>query len=119
MKLIDSDALIAELHETYIPKGEPMTDKDRIENAIRHIKTAADIDPWVMEIAVGAMKKQIPVKPTETTDKAWGISVKQAVCPVCNYYLGHVHFLDDYSGQRITYCDTCGQAIDWEGWSDE
>ena len=40
-------------------KGEPMTNKDRIENAIRHIKTAADIDPWAMEIAVEAMMKEL------------------------------------------------------------
>jgi hypothetical protein len=94
-----------------------MTDKDRIENAIRHIQTATDVDPWAMEIAVEAMKKQIPMKPTETTGKTLGIAVKQAVCPVCNYYFPHVEFLGNFSGgRRITYCDTCGQAIDWDGW---
>ena len=42
-----------------------MTDqeKDRIECAIRHIKTSVDIDSWAMEIAVEAMEKQIPKKP--------------------------------------------------------
>ena len=61
-----------------------------------------------------------PMKPIETTDMAWGIPKKQAVCPKCDYYLGHVSFLGDYKGKRITYCETCGQAIDWEGWdSDE
>ena len=30
---------------------------DRIQNAIRHIKTSVDIDSWAMEIAVEAMKK--------------------------------------------------------------
>jgi len=38
---------------------------DRIENAIRHIQTAADVDPWAAEIAVEAMMKQIPMKPIE------------------------------------------------------
>ena len=33
-------------------------DKDRIENAIRHIQTANDVDPWAAEIAVRAMRKQ-------------------------------------------------------------
>lgn len=61
-------------------------------------------------------KRDIPVKPVETTDKAWGIPSRQAVCPNCNYYLGHIAFLGDYKGKRITYCETCGQAIDWEGW---
>lgn len=36
---------------------------DRIENAIRHIESSLDVDPWAAEIAVGAMKKQIPMKP--------------------------------------------------------
>ena len=61
-------------------------------------------------------ERDIPVKPIETTDKAWGIPKRQAVCPNCDYYLGHVAFLGDYKGKRITYCETCGQAIDWEGW---
>lgn len=61
-------------------------------------------------------ERDIPIKPIETTDKAWGIPHRQAVCPKCNYYLGHVAFLGDYKGKHITYCETCGQAIDWEGW---
>lgn len=39
---------------------------DRIELAIRHIQTTTDINPWAVlavEIAVEAMKKQIPVSP--------------------------------------------------------
>ena len=34
-------------------------DIDRIQNAIRHIKTSLDIDWWAMEIAVDAMEKQM------------------------------------------------------------
>ena len=36
---------------------------DRIECAIRHIESSLDVDPWVVEIAVEAMQKQIPKKP--------------------------------------------------------
>ena len=61
-------------------------------------------------------ERDTPIKPKETTDTAWGIPARQAVCPKCDYYLGHVAFLGDYKGKRITYCETCGQAIDWEGW---
>ena len=57
-------------------------------------------------------ERDTPMKPLETTDTAWGIPEKQAVCPKCGYYLGHWRFL----GKRITYCEHCGQAIDWEGW---
>lgn len=63
--------------------------------------------------------RDIPMKPLETTDKAWGIPRRQAVCPKCDYYLGHVAFLGDYKGKRVTYCETCGQAIDWEGWGND
>ena len=61
-------------------------------------------------------ERDVPIKPIETTDKAWGIPSRQAVCPKCGCYLGHIAFLDCYKGKRITYCETCGQAIDWEGW---
>lgn len=33
--------------------------KDRIEAAIRHIQTSADVDPWAMELAVEALKAQM------------------------------------------------------------
>lgn len=75
--------------------------KDRIENAIRHIQTATDIDPWVMEIAVEAMKKQIPRRVKITT------STKR--CGNCGRQLsgiGNIH-------PERKYCVKCGQAIDW------
>ena len=84
-----------------------MTDKDRIENAIRHIQTATDVDPWAIEIAVDAMKKQIPRRVRITT------STKR--CGNCGRQLsgiGNIH-------PERNYCVKCGQAIDWEGWSDE
>jgi hypothetical protein len=63
-------------------------------------------------------ERDIPIKPMETTDRTWGISKKQAVCPRCDYYLGHVAFLGG-GKNRITYCEICGQAINWEGWDYE
>ena len=33
--------------------------RDRIENAIRHIQTATDVDPWAAELAVEALKAQL------------------------------------------------------------
>lgn len=74
------------------------------------------IRKYVEKMPSAQPERDIPVKPNETTDKAWGIPNKQAVCPKCDYYLGHVAFLGDYKGKRVTYCETCGQAIDWEGW---
>jgi len=34
-------------------------DIDRIQNAIDHIKTSVDIDPWAIEIAVEAMEEKM------------------------------------------------------------
>ena len=77
-------------------------EKDRIQNAIRHIQTAVDVDPWAVEIAVDAMEKQIPKKVRITT------STKR--CSVCGRQLsgiGNIH-------PERNYCQRCGQAIDWE-----
>ena len=78
---------------------------DRIKNAIRHIQTAADVDPWAAEIAVEAMRKQIPmIMPGSYTDYR---------CAVCGRRIrsgkGSSSFVRDY------FCQRCGQAIDWEG----
>ena len=71
---------------------------DRIQNAIRHIKTSVDIDSWAMEIAVEAMEKQIPNKPNMPLDAYW-------ICPTCKRKI-------DYP---FEHCKRCGQAINWEG----
>ena len=63
-------------------------------------------------------ERDIPKKPTETIDRTWGIPHKQAVCPNCDCYLGMVHFLGE-GKHKVTYCESCGQAIDWEGWEQD
>ena len=65
-------------------------------------------------------ERDIPKKPTATTDKSWGIPHRQAVCPNCDCFLGTVYFIcDGNSKRKVTYCESCGQAIDWEGWEFE
>ena len=68
---------------------------DRIECAIRHIQTAADVDPWACDIAVEAMRKQIPQKPI-------------TICPICHkeIVVGDMH------------CMRCNQAScdNWSEW---
>jgi hypothetical protein len=78
---------------------------------------AALAKTYVEQLPSAQPERDIPIKPIETTDTAWGIPNRQAVCPKCDYYLGHVNFIGD--SKRITYCETCGQAIDWEGWEQE
>ena len=70
---------------------------DRIQNAIRHIKTSVDIDSWAMEIAVEAMEKQVPKKPKIPMDAYW-------LCPTCGRKINY----------PFEYCVSCGQKICWE-----
>ena len=83
-------------------------------NGFNTALTAVGID--LKSLPSAQPERDIPIKPIETTDRAWGIPHRQAVCPKRDYYLGNVAFLGDHKGKRITYCETCGQAIDWEGW---
>ncbi|MBP5170304.1 MAG: hypothetical protein ILP14_14070 [Oscillospiraceae bacterium] len=85
---------------------------DTHKKEVLHKQDVADV---IMNLPA-QLERDVPIKPMETTDRAWGIPARQAVCPKCDYYLGHVAFLGDYKGKRITFCETCGQAIDWEGW---
>ena len=90
--------------ETYSPYNEAWQDAlGRVENAIGNLPSAQP-------------ERDIPIKPKETTDRTWGIQSRQAVCPKCDYYLSNFVFLGDGKGKRVTYCEHCGQAIDWEGW---
>ena len=68
------------------------------------------------DVAIKALEKQIPKKPNKTIDSSWGVKKEVHVCPVCDYYLTEVHFIAPQkieSNKKITYCETCGQAIDW------
>lgn len=108
-------------------------EKDRIQNAIRHIQTAVDVDPWVVEIAVEAMEKQIPKNPVmgyafaekireviKRTDPEKAKS-KTECCPVCGRSLGVSQFVKAQTGLRVgdSHCKWCGQAIDWTEGDDE
>ena len=84
---------------------------DRIENAIRHIQTATDVDPWAAEIAVDAMRKQIPQKPKKEKEPRYGMGYAYYdwICPTCGRTIA---FEPAISGNH--HCK-CGQAIDWDG----
>ena len=92
-------------------------DKDRIECAIRHIKTAVDVDPWAVEIAVEAMEKQIPKKPNKiqstNSENLWNL-----YCPSCENWIGmwnsRLKRGDMFNISNSHICSDCGQAIDWE-----
>lgn len=53
-----------------------------------------------MEMAIGALEKQIPKKPIED-----GYYNKPCVCPYCGQDLDYI--------ECAKYCKNCGQALDW------
>ena len=77
---------------------------DRIENAINHIKCAAD--PWAAGIAVEAMRKQIPQRPNYIAEDRYikNHFIQISICPICHREIvaGDMHCID------------CGQRISWE-----
>lgn len=89
---------------------------DRIESAIRHIQTSMDVDPWAMEIAVAAMRKQIPQKAMKSID-VYDKNLYKLYCPTCgalvangNSRVGFMNKVSKWSDR----CATCGQVIDWK-----
>ena len=78
---------------------------------------AIEIDQAMFDAVIEALEKQIPKTPNKTTDTAWGIPCRQAVCPECDCYLGQVYFLCD-GKKKIVYCENCGQAVDFSEWEE-
>ena len=59
-----------------------------------------------IHVAMEALEKQIPMKPIED-QYPW------AICPACggSVYLENVR--EHIESQETTYCEHCGQALDW------
>ena len=56
----------------------------------------------VSEIAIKAIEKQVPKKPTDAGKFA---DLYVGLCSVCN----------EGVNSQMNYCDKCGQKLDWEG----
>jgi len=88
-------------------------DVDRVKRVI------VQSGQWCKVLYDAPEQRNKPMKPKKITDRTWGIPNLQPVCPNCDYYLAHAYFLSDNKRLRVTYCETCGQAINWEGWEIE
>lgn len=68
-----------------------------------------------LSMAANILNKQIPQKVVLETDHTWGIANKQPICPACDNGLTRVLFISDAADglKRVTYCEHCGQALDW------
>jgi hypothetical protein len=84
---------------------------DHIARAIRNIKNATDVDSWVMEIAVEAMRKQIPKEPKYKVEDRYikNHFISIPICPICHREI--------VAGDMRCY--SCGQRISWEEEHDE
>lgn len=102
-------------------KQEILDYLNQYRNAGNHIHREA------MDAAIEAFEKQIPKKPNKAIDHTWGTEKEVPVCPVCDYYITPVQFIDmticETTGKcekpKVTYCDVCGQAINWSDDDDE
>ena len=61
-----------------------------------------------MELAVKALEKQIPKKPTEEQ-----IDFEEfvCICPTCKYTCEYG--FEDFRDRKYEYCPMCGQKLDW------
>ena len=92
----------------------------KVEEAIKILQVSKAEIEWsapldyqdAFNIAIEALKKQIPVKPLRrrtTFDR----SINKLYCPVCKKYLGYENYRTrSVSNQSGDYCD-CGQKISW------
>ena len=92
----------------------------KFSNAIRNVERvfmnfldiASEETIESFEIAVEAMKKQMPMKPViEQGAPSYyggsGICREYCACPKCGEAVGR-------GDDRANYCPECGQKIDWE-----
>ena len=79
---------------------------DLIENSKSFSEENDDIwanDVKALEMAIEALKKQIPKKPLNREDRA---EISYGFCPCCS------SIIDDWNDYK--YCGECGQSMDWE-----
>ncbi len=93
-----------------------MTNEEAIRAILfakRDVLADSDIDK-AFDMAIEALRKQIPMKVETDIDRSWGIYKTVPACPSCGSFLQIVDFIGD--GKKISYCDSCGQAVNWEEW---
>jgi hypothetical protein len=97
-----------------------MTASEAIETIQFDLEIGGEIQSQVMhdaiDVAIQALEKQIPKKPNKTIDSSWGTQKESHTCPVCDCDLTEVYFIAPQESkikEKITYCEACGQAIDW------
>ena len=92
----------------YILKEYDCLTDNIIEDAIRKARL----------LACEALERQIPKKVVSDTIITWGVSTKEPICPVCDYFLTRTYFIGG-GEKKVSYCGNCGQSVDWSDWREE
>ena len=92
-----------------------MTPKEAIETikiAIAEVEWNYPLNYAVaFEVAIEALEKQIPKKPTEKAQEGFDFEIAHClVCSYCNASIVNVWSKAEY---RPKFCHYCGQALDW------
>ena len=108
MRLIDADKLLEETikDRDYAEKNGFLDMYYERQVLIDRIKS----QPTAYDVAINALEKQIPKKPTPIDYEKYMDIVKNALflkgaywCPNCNHVV-----------KCGTYCSDCGQKLDWD-----
>lgn len=70
-----------------------------------------------VQMAIEALEKQMPKPYTTDIDTSWGVRQKMPLCPECDHFIGYHRFIHG-DNREVTYCEHCGQAIDWSDTDD-
>lgn len=76
---------------------------------IQRIATENGIDTYLTlneKAIINAFKKQIPKKPVD-------VHYPWALCPSCGGSICLKHIQEHIQNEENTYCEHCGQALDW------
>ena len=86
------------------------------EEAIKRLKIDKlgdlEVDRIAKNMAIEALKKQVPMKPTVQNEDEYVVNYK---CPKCECRFVSKIDGEFVAGMRYPYCFICGQRIDWEG----
>lgn len=78
------------------------------QKAIEYIENHGYISDDVKDMAIKALEKHIPKKPTEEQ-----IDFEEfvCICPTCKYTCEYG--FEDFRDRKYEYCPMCGQKLDW------
>lgn len=87
-------------------KYEEALEEIRYQEEMRSKGIDYRVSNLVVAKIVEALEKQIPKKPIDDR-YPW------AICPVCGGSIHLENVQEHIQNKEITYCEHCGQALDW------